>query len=810
MRYGVLGTIDVQSEIGRIDLGGPQQRRLLGVLLTSPGRVFTVDKLIDALWSDGSAPDGASAAVLTYMSRLRSRIGTTFIVTRDGGYLFDLGSATVDALEFEELIQRARITDPDTAVDLFNKALALWRGPAFGEFATEWWAIAAASRLEELRAVASEERAATLIALGQSSRAVPELESLRIELPLRERVAQLLMQALDEVGRKAEALRVFHAFREELIETTGLGPSQSLIELERAIASDEGRSNAVEGRPLRGYILHEVIGRGSHGTVYAAKQPGTERDVAIKVIRAEFADSPEYVRRFEIEAQLVARLEHPHIVPLYDYWREPGGAYLVFRLMRGGTAEDSLVTGGRWSLDRVGRLVEQVGNALVAAHAAGIAHRDIRGANILLDDADNMFVSDFGIAAEPSAEADDLDMLADVREFALTIWELIAGHPPETSKWSGSMPTLLGRVPDLPASIDAVLSRAVARPPDHAFESMAEFVLAWRAAISRAGGVVGPVGTTLHRTTSDRRLAARQLSAHAQAGVNPYRGLRPFAEADARDFFGRGSISAALCDAVDRSALVALVGPSGSGKTSLVHAGLVPILREHGDRLVTSMTPGPRPLDALHAALTLVSRIPLDPHEPEASIHAVARQSKSGLVLIIDQFEECWTLPDVSERDRFLVAVAALAPEAGDSPLSVVVTLRADMYDRPLRHPAIGSLIGAATFPVTPMSAAELEDAVLLPAARAHVSFEDGVVSSIVTETASNPASLPLLQFTLFQLFERRVDGRITAAAYEAVGGVAGAIARRCRRPVRAFERRRSRTDPIALHSTGQPWDRDA
>ena len=101
-------------------------------------------------------------------------------------------------------------------------------------------------------------------------------------------------------------------------------------------------------------------------------------------------------------------------MPLYDYWREPGGAYLVFRLMRGGTAENSLVTGGRWSLERVGRLVEQVGNAMVTAHAAGIAHRDIRAANILLDDADNMFVSDFGIATEPAAHAEGLDMLGDV------------------------------------------------------------------------------------------------------------------------------------------------------------------------------------------------------------------------------------------------------------------------------------------------------------------------------------------------------------------------------------------------------------
>ena len=91
------------------------------------------------------------------------------------------------------------------------------------------------------------------------------------------------------------------------------------------------------GRPLRGYTIHEAIGEGAHGRVYAATQPGTDRPVAIKVIRPDLADSTTFVVRFEAEARLVARLEHPHIVPLYDFWREPGGAYLVFRLLAGGT-----------------------------------------------------------------------------------------------------------------------------------------------------------------------------------------------------------------------------------------------------------------------------------------------------------------------------------------------------------------------------------------------------------------------------------------------------------------------------------------
>src|SRR5215212_8498032 len=85
------------------------------------------------------------------------------------------------------------------------------------------------------------------------------------------------------------------------------------------------------GQSLRGYELGEQVGAGGFGAVYRANQPSVGREVAIKVILPEYANHPEFIRRFESEAHLVARLEHPHIVPLHDYWREPGGAYLVMR-----------------------------------------------------------------------------------------------------------------------------------------------------------------------------------------------------------------------------------------------------------------------------------------------------------------------------------------------------------------------------------------------------------------------------------------------------------------------------------------------
>ena len=115
----------------------------------------------------------------------------------------------------------------------------------------------------------------------------------------------------------------------------------------------------LSGRAIRGYQLGEKIGAGSFGAVYRAVQPLVEREVAIKIILPQYANHPDFIRRFEAEAQLVARLEHPHIVPLYDYWREPGVAYLVMRLLRGGSVHD-LLEHGPLPLDQIARLLEQI------------------------------------------------------------------------------------------------------------------------------------------------------------------------------------------------------------------------------------------------------------------------------------------------------------------------------------------------------------------------------------------------------------------------------------------------------------------
>ena len=161
----------------------------------------------------------------------------------------------------------------------------------------------------------------------------------------------------------------------------------------------------LSGKTIKGYELQARLGEGAYGAVYRATQPQVKREVAIKIILPEYANRPDFIRRFEAEAQLVAQLEHLHIVPLYDYWREPGGAYLVMRLMKGGSLEESLRENGPWEPADAARLVDQIASALEAAHKQGVVHRDLKPANILLDEENNAYLSDFGIAKEIGAEA---------------------------------------------------------------------------------------------------------------------------------------------------------------------------------------------------------------------------------------------------------------------------------------------------------------------------------------------------------------------------------------------------------------------
>jgi DNA-binding SARP family transcriptional activator len=277
---------------------------------------------------------------------------------------------------------------------------------------------------------------------------------------------------------------------------------------------------------------------------------------------------------------------------------------------------------------------------------------------------------------------------------------------------------------------------------------------------------------------------------------NPYKGLRAFDERDAADFHGREALIGRLLERLSVVArdghLLVVVGPSGSGKSSVVRAGLIPALRSGAlpgsDRWrIAVMYPGANPFRELMAALGRATGqgVPEVARETESS--DIGTEDVLGMlpsddrlsVLVVDQFEEVFAPDhDVARQARFLDVLAdALALREGR--LVIIVTLRADAFDRPLRSPRFGELVRIGTEIVTPMGPDELERAITHPARAVGVDLEPSLTTRIIADVVSQAGELPLLQYALTELFERSDGRQLTRDGYAAVGGVLGALGRR-------------------------------
>ena len=208
-------------------------------LALDAGRVVSVDRLLESLWP-GEPPDTAAHAVQVYVSQLRKALGEDAISTRPPGYAFEPDPESVDVHRFLRLASEGRETlaagDATAASSVLRDALGLWRGPALADFTYEPFAQAEIARLEDLRAVAVEERIEADLALARHAELVSELEALVESQPLRERPRAQLMLALYRPGRQADALAAYPELRARpLVEELGIEPGPALRELEAAI-----------------------------------------------------------------------------------------------------------------------------------------------------------------------------------------------------------------------------------------------------------------------------------------------------------------------------------------------------------------------------------------------------------------------------------------------------------------------------------------------------------------------------------------------------------------------------------------------
>jgi len=256
-----------------------------------------------------------------------------------------------------------------------------------------------------------------------------------------------------------------------------------------------------------GYRLLELLGRGGMGIVYRAREIALDRDVALKVLALDPILAPDAYTRFEREAKLAARLDHPHIVPIFAVGQRQNVAFYTMRLVRGGSLEDLIGAGKQLSLDHVVKLLKEVAAALDHAHRQGVVHRDIKPANVLLGESGHAMVADFGIAKALSStdsgatgtgiigspgymspeqwRGAEIDGRADQYSLGIVAFEMLTGKRPfETPQvqdllrmhLSAEMPPLSHFRTGLPEGVDAALRRALAKEPAQRFSTVTAFV----------------------------------------------------------------------------------------------------------------------------------------------------------------------------------------------------------------------------------------------------------------------------------------------------------------------------------------------
>lgn len=264
------------------------------------------------------------------------------------------------------------------------------------------------------------------------------------------------------------------------------------------------------GKVLGQFEIMDEIGRGGMATVYRARQQSINRIVAIKVLPQALMHDPAFYERFAREVDVISHLEHPHILPIYDYGEVDGIPFIAMRYLAGGSMAQ-FIRRGLPPFEAIIKPVDQIGQALDYAHQQGIIHRDLKPANILLDERSNAYLTDFGIArvldsnltgsaiigtpaymSPEQANALPLDSRSDIYAFGIVLFELLSGREPFEAATPVAMllkqinepvPPLRRYRADAPLAVEQVISRATAKSPADRFASAGELATAYAEAV---------------------------------------------------------------------------------------------------------------------------------------------------------------------------------------------------------------------------------------------------------------------------------------------------------------------------------------
>lgn len=290
------------------------------------------------------------------------------------------------------------------------------------------------------------------------------------------------------------------------------------------------------GSTVGSYQIEEKLGQGGMATVYKAYHQRLDRHVAIKVLHAVFKDDDSFLRRFTREAQVVARLEHPNIVSVYDFAEHEGYPYLVMRFVQGETLKQRL-SQGTLSTKEMIRIASRVADGLDHAHKQGVLHRDIKPSNILLTKGGGVFIADFGLAritqsGESTMSQDmimgtpqyispeqakgnmELDGRTDIYSFGIILYEMVTGCVPFAADTGYSViHSQIFDPPPLPSSLndkispalELVLLKVLSKAPADRYATAGEFVAAFKAALQDAPSKIGPAGAPVLPADTEKK-----------------------------------------------------------------------------------------------------------------------------------------------------------------------------------------------------------------------------------------------------------------------------------------------------------------
>ncbi|MEK7312827.1 MAG: serine/threonine-protein kinase, partial [Chloroflexota bacterium] len=284
------------------------------------------------------------------------------------------------------------------------------------------------------------------------------------------------------------------------------------------------------GKQLGPYRVVAPLGEGGMAAVYKAYHANMDRYVAVKILPQHFAKDPQFVGRFKQEAQVLAKLQHPHILPVFDFGESEGYTYIAMPFVETGTLTD-LLQGKPLPLPQIRSLISQVGDALDYAHTRGLVHRDVKPSNVLIDERGNCLLTDFGIAkiveatskftgtggivgtpaymSPEQGRGDKVDSRSDIYALGVVLYEMATGRVPFDAETPIAivfkhiqdplpMPSLLN--PALPDAVERVILKALAKSPADRFATAGEMVRALKAAIPEVAPSI-PAPTVLPLVT---------------------------------------------------------------------------------------------------------------------------------------------------------------------------------------------------------------------------------------------------------------------------------------------------------------------